>query len=63
MKINGEHRELAPMSVAELLQKEGYQMERVVVERNMEIVPKAEYATTILAPEDEIEVVSFVGGG
>ena len=36
---------------------------RVAVERNREIVPKAEYATTRLSPGDSLEVVEFVGGG
>jgi thiamine biosynthesis protein ThiS len=35
----------------------------VAVERNREIVPKAEYSTTSLAPGDVLEVVEFVGGG
>jgi len=36
---------------------------RVAVERNREILPKAEYESTALAEGDELEVVEFVGGG
>ena len=36
---------------------------RVAVEKNGEIVPKAEYSHTVLKNGDSVEVVSFVGGG
>lgn len=35
----------------------------VAVERNREIVVRAEHPTTLLSEGDELEVVSFVGGG
>jgi sulfur carrier protein len=35
----------------------------VAVERNREVVPRAEHASTVLADGDHIEVVHFVGGG
>ena len=38
-------------------------MQRVAVEKNGEIVPKAEYSDTVLKNGDSIEIVSFVGGG
>ena len=34
-----------------------------IVERNGEIVPRGDYATTRVAPGDTIEVVHAVGGG
>jgi thiamine biosynthesis protein ThiS len=37
--------------------------ERVAVELNAEIVPKAGYATQFLSDDDKIEIVHFVGGG
>lgn len=63
VKINGESMELAGKSLEEYLVSAEYNMKRIAVERNGQIVPKAEYATTILCDEDSIEVVSFVGGG
>ena len=33
------------------------------VELNGEILPKAQYDSTIIADSDKIEIVSFVGGG
>ena len=35
----------------------------LVVMKNGEIVPKAEFAQTLIGAEDSLEVVSFVGGG
>lgn len=50
-------------SVAALLERLKIATPRVAVERNREIVPKAEYATTTLSAGDALEVVEFVGGG
>ena len=35
----------------------------VAVERNREVVPRAEHETTVLADGDQLEIVHFVGGG
>ncbi len=50
-------------TVAKLLERLGLQRERVAVERNRDIVPRAEHAATRLREGDDIEVVHFVGGG
>lgn len=64
MKINGTEKEYpGGMILTELLKQENYQIERVAVELNGEIVPKRTYDETVLEPEDALEVVSFVGGG
>jgi len=36
---------------------------KVAVERNLEIVPRSRYKDTVLAAEDRLEIVQFVGGG
>jgi sulfur carrier protein len=36
---------------------------RVAVEINREIVPKAQWDSVTLAPDDIVEIVNFVGGG
>ena len=36
---------------------------RIAVEINREIVPKANYAQTVIKPGDNVEVINFVGGG
>ncbi len=64
MVLNGVEKALmGNCSVEELLVQEGFRMERVAVELNGEILPKASYATTFLGEADKLEVVSFVGGG
>ncbi len=62
--VNGEERELSGnFSVAGLLEHCGVKAPRVAVELNFTIVPRSEYPTTSLREGDEIEIVSFVGGG
>ena len=63
LMINGDPHDLAGISVQEMLDRLGFRPERVVVERNEKIVPRDEYSVTILADNDTVEVVSFVGGG
>ena len=63
VKINGNELDVAGKTIAEYLATTSYSPERIAVERNGEIVPKAEYDRTVLADGDSVEVVSFVGGG
>lgn len=62
--INGKPRSISDgTSVLALIAELGLSGKPVAVERNQEIVPRAEHATTILAAGDRLEVVTFVGGG
>ena len=64
VRVNGEEIRLPEgASVASVLERLKVSTPRVAVERNREIVPKAEYAKTRLAAGDVLEVVEFVGGG
>jgi thiamine biosynthesis protein ThiS len=36
---------------------------QIAIERNLEIVPACEYASTYLLENDKIEIVRFIGGG
>lgn len=40
-----------------------YRAELVAVERNGQIVPRTEFGAAVLTDGDELEIVSFVGGG
>ena len=62
-KINGETVNAEGMTVAAYLESAGYDPARVVVARNLEIVPKSEYAETVILTEDLLEILCFVGGG
>ena len=62
--VNGEPMDLPDdTTVAALLERLGLGAQRVAVERNRDIVPRAEHASTRLAEGDEVEIVHFVGGG
>ena len=62
--INGETRTVARgTTVAALVIELGFGDRRVAVERNREVIPRAQHATTQLAAGDRLEIVTFVGGG
>lgn len=62
--INGESRDVPEgLSVAALLSHLGLPPERVAIERNREILPRAQWETTRAQPGDRYEIVHFVGGG
>ena len=62
--VNGEPRELpAGSTVADLVAALGLQPTQVAVERNQELVRRADHAATALADGDRLEVVTFFGGG
>ena len=47
----------------EFLVKEGYDIQKVAVEKNGSIVPKKLFVTEMLFDNDKLEIVCFVGGG
>ena len=53
----------AGKTVADYLRETGTDPQRVAVERNGEILPRAQYAATRLEDGDVVEIVRFVGGG
>ena len=61
--INGSPTPADGQTLAAYLTQAGYDPARVAVERNGDIVPKAQYASTVLEDGDALEVVRFVGGG
>ena len=63
VKVNGTELDIAGKTLTEYLVTTNYDMKRIAVERNGDIVPKAQYGETVLQAGDSLEVVSFVGGG
>jgi sulfur carrier protein len=64
VRVNDSDTELAEgASVADLLARLGLGGTRVAVEVNRRLVRRADHATTILQPDDRVEVVTLVGGG
>ncbi len=63
VKINGENINADGKTISEYLATTNYDPKRIAVEKNGEIIPKSEYSNTILLNGDNVEIVSFVGGG
>lgn len=61
--LNGEATTVAAPTVAALVSALQLDTRRVAVERNLAIVPRAQYETTPLMDGDRIEIVGFIGGG
>lgn len=62
--INGERQEVpAGVSVTRLLVHLGIAAARVAVERNLELLPRAQWDATAVAAGDRYEIVHLVGGG
>lgn len=64
MRVNGKDVPLAePMDLRSYLMQAGFNVQRVVVERNGAIITRDHFAETMLADGDKLEIVQFVGGG
>ena len=62
--VNGKEINLTEdTTVAEYLEQNQYQVKRIAVELNGDILPKYSYSDTMLIDGDRLEVVTFVGGG
>ena len=62
--VNGKQIQLtSEMSVADYLEQNNYQINRIAVEMNEEILPKYSYSETMLKDGDRLEDVTFVVGG
>jgi sulfur carrier protein len=66
LKINGESHSIEEqgLTIADLLFRQKIQApEMVSVQRNGDFVERSEYTTTLLADDDEIDFLYFMGGG
>lgn len=62
--VNGERVDaVAGATVRDLLHALDLPVERVAVERNRAVLPRARHADTRVEDGDRYEIVSFVGGG
>ncbi len=62
--VNGESRSVPDgLTLAGLLQLLQLPAGRIAVEHNRELAPRSDWAARMLAPDDRIEIVQFVGGG
>ena len=63
VKVNGIELDIAGKTLEEYLETTNYELKRIAVECNGEIVFKANYKSTFLKDDDCLEIVCFVGGG
>ena len=64
VEVNGEPREVPQgLNVKQLVTHLGLAANRLAVERNLEILPRAQWEITQVAPGDRFEIVHLVGGG
>ena len=64
IRLNGQPREWPrEQSIEHLLQDLALDARVVAVELNQLVVKRGRYADTIVRENDEVEIVSFVGGG
>ena len=62
--INGERREIPDgLNVTALLEHLGMAENRVAIERNRDILPRARWQETQVSANDTFEIVQLVGGG
>lgn len=64
IEINGERRTVrAGLTLSDLIAELELQPQFLAVERNGQVVPRAQHATCVLAAGDCLEIVTLVGGG
>lgn len=62
--VNGERRNLAgALTVAQLLEELKVSTPAVAVEVNLELIPRSRHAGHELCAGDQVEIVTFKGGG
>ena len=62
--VNGHLQQVKPGStVADLLEHLKLNSKFLAVELNQKVVPRAEHGQTKLSPDDQLEIVTLVGGG
>ena len=54
VRINGEEKAIAGRNLLEYLKTSGFEPDKVVVERNLEIVPRDELGNVTIQEEDSI---------
>ncbi len=63
IEVNGEPRHApAGTTVADLISQLGLPLERIAIELNRTLLPRASFSRTLVA-DDHLEIVTFVGGG
>lgn len=63
IRVNGESYDFEGITLEEVLKKLAMSTRGVAVARNGEIVPRAEWTSTIMYENDHVEIVTAAAGG
>ena len=63
LTVNGKPEETTPCSLLEYIRQKGISPEGIVAELNYKIVKKPDFPDIQLQEGDNLELLSFVGGG
>ena len=65
IRVNGVEEEISEkmMTLQELVINRGLSPKQVIVEVNLQIIPREQWPQITLQDKDSIEIISFVGGG
>ncbi len=64
IQLNGEPQQIAAeCSLSQLLQTLAIHSQRIAIEKNQRIIPKSQYANTLLVAGDQVEIIQAIGGG
>ena len=62
-RLNGVNVDASDRNLKEYLLEQGFLLEKIAVEKNGDIIPKSKMEHDMIQENDQIEVVTFVGGG
>ena len=64
IKVNGQDKPIDEgTTLAQLIEQHNLTPQKVAIELNRRLVRTEKYAETVLKAGDEVEIVTFVGGG
>ena len=64
IKLNGKFQDIGDCrDLSELIKKRDLSNKTLVIEYNLRIIPKESWSSVVINEKDNIEIVSFVGGG
>lgn len=61
--VNGSAEDITPCSLASFIERKGLSEKGVVVEHNYRIIKRGDWESVWLNDNDNLELLSFVGGG
>lgn len=64
VKINGKNQNISEdITLSELIAQKGLNLQKIVIEHNLKIIKKEDLSQVKIKEKDNIEIVSFLGGG